>query len=122
MLTIRISATDQSVLTAHELLEDFADATEGWQYLNEVSTHYTDVRGAESCVLRHWNSGVPGSVDVVFSGTEPGTVELTLVAKNDLVPTDSRSTIVTNFAEQFDRYLESRPTQIQTEQLEPAMA
>lgn len=122
MLTIRITSADQGLLTPHELLEDFADSTAGWQYLNEVSANYSDVRGAESCVLRNWNSGVPGSVDIAFSGARPKTLELTIVAKNDLIQDDARSSIVENFADEFDRYLKSRPARTNIERLEPVSA
>ena len=122
MLTIRITSSDNSLLTPHELLEDFADSSPGWQYLNEVSSHFSAARGKESCILRSWKTEVPGSVDVVFSGVDDETLELTIVAQDDLLTSDSRSNIVQDFADEFDRYLESCPTDISAEQLEPVAA
>jgi len=64
-LTLR--SDENAKLTPLEVLADFADATQGWVYMERDSRHYADEKGAPGLVIRRWRDGTPSHVDLAFA-------------------------------------------------------
>lgn len=101
--------------TPLELLEDFADATPGWHYLEEESAHYADEKGVEACVLRCQRSGHPRYADAAFAAPDPETpqdLKLVLIDAPDpehRIQLESRNDIVDRLIDEMRSYLSERP-------------
>jgi hypothetical protein len=101
--------------TPLELLEDFADATPGWHYLEEESAHYADEKGVGACVLRCQRSGQPRYADAAFAAPDserPQDLELILIDAPDpehRIELESRNEIVDRFIDEMRSYLSDRP-------------
>ncbi|PEN14201.1 hypothetical protein CRI94_03945 [Longibacter salinarum] len=115
ILRIALTPDATAKATPLELLEDFADATPGWHYLESESQHYAAEKGVEACVLRHQRGGQPRYVDLAFAATDPDkpyNLELVLVnapdAENHLAPND-RQQIGRTFLTAMRNYLDARP-------------
>lgn len=79
---ICISTGPDASITPLELLEEFADSTPTWSFLEEDSQHYQETRGCPACVLSHVTYEPYGTVDYAFataSKSEDGTVRLVLI-------------------------------------------
>jgi hypothetical protein len=105
-------------VTPLELLEDFADASLGWHYLEDESAHYAEVKGAPACVLRHRRPDEADEaryVDFAFAQTDPADlndVELVLIdAPAPETPLDlaTRNALVDGFLDEMQQYLAARP-------------
>lgn len=115
--------------TPLELLEDFADATPGWHYLEEDSAHYADEKNVDACVLRCQRTGQPRYVDAAFASPNPETpqnLELVLIDAPDpehRIQIESRNEIVDRFIDEMRSYLNDRPghatLEVQRESINP---
>jgi hypothetical protein len=82
IVDIRIAPAEAAAVTPCELLEDFADSTPAWHFLEEESAYYSALKGVPSCVLRHMLSQPYRTVDFAFSGCSgdaPGALRLVLI-------------------------------------------
>lgn len=121
MIGIQISPTERAAVTPCELLEDFADATPSWHYLEEESAHYTFLKGVPVCVLRWMGFDPYQVVDFAFSacGTDAQSrMRLVLVdvehPQRDLSP-EHRHDLAAHFADTFRAYLDRRRTHAQVQ-------
>ncbi len=96
-----------------ELLEDFADATPGWHFLEDASYHYALEKGASACVLRYQRAGEPR--DLAFSSVTPedtDQLELVLIdapnAEQRIDP-KKRQDVGRSFLTAMEHYLDARP-------------
>lgn len=106
-------------ITPLELLEDFADASRGWHYLEDDSAHYADERSAPACVLRHYHQQSDtvdfAHVDFAFAATDPGNpndIELVLLdspTPERTLDLDERNQVIDAFVDDFQGYLGGRP-------------
>lgn len=115
LLRIALTPDADAKATPLELLEDFADATPGWHFLEDESYHYAREKKAEACVIRYQHAGEPRYVDLAFSSISPedaNQLELVLIdapdAENQMGPTD-RQRIGRSFLEAMRTYLDGRP-------------
>lgn len=79
---ISIATGPDASITPLELLEEFADSTPTWSFLEEDTYHYRETRGCPSCVLSHVTYEPFGTVDYAFataSRDEEGAVRLVLI-------------------------------------------
>jgi hypothetical protein len=126
---VHIALTPESGahVTPLELLEDFADASLGWHYLEEESAHYAAAKDARACVLRHRRPDVEGEavegeagalvryVDFAFAQTDPADlndVELVLIdapTPEQRLDLGTRNALVDDFLQEMREYLTSRP-------------
>lgn len=67
IVDIEIAPLDTAAVTPCELLEDFADATPAWHFLEEDTRHYAAVKGVPGCVLRHFHEAPALVVDFAFA-------------------------------------------------------
>lgn len=115
LVSLTLKADDDAKITPLEALEDFADATGGWQYLEDESTHYAQEKGVPACVLRHRTGTSPAFVDFAFSDTTPErplNIRLQLLDAPDAetaLPEAVREAVVRGFLDAFNSYLATRP-------------
>jgi hypothetical protein len=115
ILRIALTPADTAKATPLELLEDFADATPGWHYLEDESQHYASEKGADACILRRQRGGQPRYVDMAFSATDPNhpyQLELMLVDAPDAehqLDADERQQVGRTFVTAMRDYLDDRP-------------
>lgn len=112
---LAIIPDENAKLTPLELLEDFADASLGWSYLEAESEHYAQEKDCPACVLRHRRDDELGHVDLAFATPDPGNshdVELIIldVPRPEYELTlDERNDVVDAFIRHFREYLQGRP-------------
>jgi hypothetical protein len=115
LLRIALTPDPAAKATPLELLEDFADATPGWHYLEEESAHYSAEKGVDACVLRRQRGGQPRYADLVFSATDPDApseLELVLVDAPNAdhqMPHEERQQVGRTFLTAMEDYLTERP-------------
>jgi hypothetical protein len=104
-------------VTPLEVLADFADATQGWVYLEQASRHYAEQKDRPALMLRHWREGAPPHVDFAFAAV-PGTlneVRLVILDAPDTEEPLSReqhSLLLETFLEALRDYLADRPDHV----------
>ena len=106
--------TDASRVTPLEVLEDFADASAGWHYLEAESSHYADEKGVPACVLRHRLAEIGLFVDVAFAAVasdEWSDFELVVLDRPDAEPIDreTRDALVQTLLRDLQMYLDECP-------------
>jgi hypothetical protein len=114
-LTLRPDAHGK--LTPLEVLADFADATQGWVYLERASRHYADQKDTPALVLRRWREGTPSHVDLAFAaGTgDSKEVHLVILDAPDVDATlsrEQRAALLETFLEALRGYLSGRPDHV----------
>lgn len=129
---IEITPDADAKLTPLELLEDFADASRGWQYLEDESEHYAQLKKRPACIIRHRRDGVPNYVDFGFAATNPADtndIELIILdtpAPEERLGLDERNDVVDNFITHFRQYLGGRPghasLRVEKEDVDPEKA
>lgn len=67
IVDVEIESESSAHVTPLELIEDFADVTSNWHFLEEDSRLYAAIRGREACVIRAWNDQRAGSIDFAFA-------------------------------------------------------
>jgi len=108
---------DNAKLTPLEILADFADATQGWIYLERASRHYAEQKDGPALVLRHYRDDVPAYVDLAFA-TVPGEgedVQFVILDAPDAeqpLSRKQRSRLVEVFLEALRTYLNTRPDHV----------
>lgn len=127
---IEITPDVHAKLTPLELLEDFADASRDWQYLDGASDHYAQLKKRPACILRHRRDGVPHFVDLGFAATNPDdTSDIELIILDTPSPEQrlglaERNQVVDDFIQRFRQYLASRPRHatlhVEKEDVEPS--
>lgn len=114
---LALTPSEHATLTPLEVLADFADATQGWVYLERASRHYAEEKDVPGLVIRHWRKGTPNHVDVAFA-TDPDeedTVHLVILDAPDADETlsqDQRAELLETFLEVLRDYLGDRPDQV----------
>lgn len=114
IIDLRIAPTERAAVTPCELLEDFADATASWQYLEEESFHYSEIKGTSGCVLRHLELPSCTALDFLFTADcahEHSELRLVLIDTVDAAepPTHEwRETALSQFLDSFNAYLAHR--------------
>lgn len=115
LLRIALAPDADAKTTPLELLEDFADATPGWHFLEDESYHYAREKEAQACVIRYQRAGEPRYVDLAFSSMDSGEanqMELLLIdapdAKNQMDP-EERQRVGQSFMTAMRDYLDTRP-------------
>jgi hypothetical protein len=112
---LEVTPDADAKLTPLELLEDFADASRDWQYLEHESEHYADLKKRPACILRHRRSAPPGYVDFGFAATNPAdTNDIELIILDSPAPEqrldlDERNDAIDTFIMHFRQYLGGRP-------------
>jgi nucleotide-binding universal stress UspA family protein len=110
---IALAPHDVPHVTPLELLEDFADASPNWQYLDDASRHYADVKGVPACVLRHRIAQRNAFVDVAFAAAVPdalSNLELVLLDAHDVSLDEAAwRSVINTLLEDLRAYLEARP-------------
>lgn len=110
---IAITPDANAKLTPLELLEDFADASRGWHFLEAESAHYAEEKGAPACLLRHHPEGTTFHVDFAFAATNPDNphdLELVILdAPTHRLDLEQRDRAVNDFIQHFRTYLQGRP-------------
>jgi hypothetical protein len=104
-------------LTPLEVLADFADATQGWGYLERASRHYADQKDVPALVLRHWRTGTPSHVDLAFAADpdDPDTVRLLILDAPDTGETlspEERAELLEDLLAALRSYLSERPDHV----------
>lgn len=114
---LALTPSEHATLTPLEVLADFADATQGWVYLERASRHYAEEKNVPGLVIRHWREGTPNHVDLAFA-TDPeeaDTVHLVILDAPDVDETlsqDQRAELLETFLEILRDYLGDRPDQV----------
>lgn len=112
---LAITPDEDAKLTPLELLEDFADASRGWYYLEGESKHYAAEKDVPACVLRHRRNGELSYVDLAFAATDPGNphdIELVILdapSPEYNLNLEERNQVVDTFIHHFREYLQGRP-------------
>jgi len=115
VIHIEITPDPDAKLTPLELLEDFADASRGWHYLEEESDHYAQLKNRPACILRHRLQAEPSYVDFGFAATNPSNPkDIELVILDTPTPErrlnlEERNIVIDNFITHFRQYLGGRP-------------
>lgn len=115
VIHIEITPDPNAKLTPLELLEDFADASLGWQYLEEESNHYAQLKNRPACMLRHQRDDELRYVDFGFAATNPSDpkdIELVILDAPDperQLDLEERNVVIDNFITHFRQYLGGRP-------------
>lgn len=107
-------ATGQgSTITAMELLEEFADSTPTWSFLEDDTRYYSETRGCPACVLSHIHYHPFATIDYAFAAAEQrddGQVHLVLVEANpgdEALALEERDQLVKEFVSAFKGYAAS---------------
>lgn len=114
---LALTSSENAKLTPLEGLADFADATQGWVYMERASRHYAEEKDVPGLVIRHWREGTPNHVDFAFA-VEPDaddTVHLVILDAPDAEETlshDQRSDLLETFLEALSDYLTDRSDQV----------
>lgn len=116
IIDVALAPTDDAKLTPLEILEDFADASPGWHYLEDASRHYAAEKGQAACILRHLDLDGSADVDLAFSQRPESAkgaqaVHLTIVdPKGGQRPLDlqQRDEIVEHLLEHLRAHLEQQ--------------
>lgn len=112
---LKVTPEANAKLTPLELLEDFADASRDWQYLEDESEHYAQLKERPACIIRHRRDGTPSYVDFGFAATNPTDAnDIELVVLDTPTPEqrlglDERNDVVDSFITHFRQYLGGRP-------------
>jgi hypothetical protein len=114
---LALTADESAKLTPLEVLADFADATQGWVYLERDSRHYADQKGVSALMLRRWRTGTPTHVDLAFAADadDPDTVRLVILDAPDTDETLSkaqRAELLETFLSALRGYLGERPDHV----------
>lgn len=130
VIHIEITPDANAKLTPLELLEDFADASRGWQYLEEESDHYARLKNRPACIVRHRQQEPLSYVDFGFAATNPSDpkdIELVILdtpAPNRSLDLEERNVVVNAFIERFRQYLGGRPghasLRVEKDEINPA--
>lgn len=116
IIRLALHSEENAKVTPLEVLQDFADATTGWVYLEEDSHHYSEVKGTPGIVLRY-RTDSSTFVDLGFVESPVGddTVGLAVLDRPDsdtpLSP-DERSTLLDTFLAAMQDYLNDRPDHV----------
>jgi hypothetical protein len=114
---LALTSSEHAKLTPLEVLADFADATQGWVYLERASRHYAEEKDVPGLVLRHWREGTPNHVDLAFA-TDPDeadTVHLVILDAPDVdaaLSKEQRAELLETFLEALRGYLSTRPDHV----------
>lgn len=115
LLRIALTPDANAKATPLELLEDFADATPGWHFLEDESYHYAREKEARAGVIRYQRAGEPRYVDLAFSSIntdDVSQIELVLIdapdAEHQMDPSD-RQRVGRSFLDAMETYLDGRP-------------
>lgn len=130
VIRINITPDANAKLTPLELLEDFADSSRGWQYLEEESAHYAQLKKRPACILRHRQRDPERYVDFGFAATNPSDpkdIELIILdtphpeRRLDLA---ARNEVIDHFIQHFRQYLGGRPghasLRVEKDEINPA--
>lgn len=120
IVSLIVAPPDPRHLTAFELLEDFADATPSWCYLEDDSAHYAALRGRPACILRNVEPETRRTTDFAFSACDAASAArawLVLVESRDTAgqPIASDEAPAEHFLQNFEAYLERRGLSAQIE-------
>jgi hypothetical protein len=113
IVDLEIAPRTGSSTTLLELLEEFADSTPTWSFLEDDSLHYSATRGGPACVLAHIRYDSHEIVDYAFAGTQDhvtGATRLVLIETDEAHPIDSkefRDELVRDFVEAFSGYADA---------------
>ena len=116
VIHIKITPATGAKLTPLELLEDFADASQDWQYLEEESEHYTQLKKRPACILRRRRQKPTGYIDLGFAATNPADPkDIELVVLDAPTPErrldlEERNAVIDDFVQHFRQYLGGRPS------------
>lgn len=108
---IEIAPTRAAYILPLEVLEDFADVSPTWFYLDEESHHYEAESGRPSCVLRHAPFNDHPEADFVFTALHTdahSAVRLSLVHpthNNGSFDVRERGALVDRFLDDFHQYI-----------------
>jgi hypothetical protein len=123
---LTLTAEENAKLTPLEVLADFADATQGWVYLDEASRHYAEQKERSALVLRHWRQGAPPHVDFAFAATPDGAREVRLVILDapdtrEPLSHEQHTLLLETFLEALRDYLDARsdPVRLRVERDRP---
>lgn len=109
---IEILPRDQAVVTPRELLEDFADHTARWGYLERETEHYTTERDQPSILLRHRQRQDPLELNFIFVSRDGlhGAFHLRLIAPHNGDPSSltarHHQEAMEQFTTDFQSYLD----------------
>ena len=118
VIHIALTPDPQAKVTPLEVLEDFADASRSWHYLEEESQHYGAEKDVPAGVLRHQRSDGPRYVDFAFASTDPGHLsDLELVLLDAPTPEaqlglKERNAVIDAFLRDLRAYLHARPDHV----------
>lgn len=118
VIHIALTPDPQAKVTPLEVLEDFADASRDWHYLEEESKHYSAEKDVPAGVLRHQRDDGPRYVDFAFASTAPGHLsELELILLDAPTPEaqltlKERNAVVDAFLRDLRDYLHARPDHV----------
>lgn len=113
IVDIRIETRNGSSITPIELLEEFADSTPTWSFLEDDSYHYRATRGRPACVLSHVRYEPFGTVDYAFASVEDredGSTRLVLIEDEQRRPEaniEEQDRLVRDFLTAFRAYTEA---------------
>lgn len=115
ILRIALTPDDSAKATPLELLEDFADATPTWHFLEEESYHYALEKETSACIIRYQRAGEPRYVDLAFASVDSDDIhrlELVLIDapddKHQIDPAE-RQKVGQAFLHAIREYLNDRP-------------
>lgn len=126
IVDLKISSPGRALVTPLELLEDFAYCCSLWDYLEEDSRLYAELKGRPACVIRSMSNGFGDEVDYGFAATHHDDLQSVRLIIIDPInrpaplDTETRSRIVARFLDDFRLYLRNHPhlAQIQTVEIE----
>ncbi|MFB6249312.1 MAG: hypothetical protein ABEL97_12160 [Salinibacter sp.] len=123
---LTLTAEENAKLTPLEVLADFADATQGWVYLEQASRHYAEQKEVPALVLRHWRQGAPPHVDFAFAAPSDGDHEVRLVILDapdteEPLSREQHTLLLEAFLEALRGYLDARsdPVRLHVERDRP---
>jgi hypothetical protein len=114
---LALTPSDDAKLTPVEVLADFADATQGWVYMERASRHYAEEKDVPGLVLRHWREGTPNHVDFAFAADPDAgdTVHLVILDAPDVDATlskEQRAELLETYLNALRGYLNERPDHV----------
>ena len=113
---LQITPDEKARCTPLELLEDFADSSSEWHFLEKDSMHYAKAKKAPAGVLRYSTPQASREADLAFVADESQeytTFHLAVVtasAKDASFPPKQRQEKIARFEETFRGYLNERNT------------
>lgn len=113
IIDLEITPRAPSSTTLFELLEEFADSTPTWSFLEDDSLHYSATRGGPGCVLAHVRYDSREIIDYAFAGTADrasGSTRLVLIETDEAHPitsNDHRDSLIQDFVDAFSSYAHS---------------